>query len=146
MPELALLLDHDLWIKIGWSVLCGFTVGLERYFHKKPIDIRMGVLICLGTMTFVYLSEGIVGPHDSTRVLGQVVTGIGFLGAGTIITRQGLVTGLTSAAVVWVLAGAGAAIGFGRYEVAIVISFVTVLVLLFLQWFEAQTARWMIKP
>jgi putative Mg2+ transporter-C (MgtC) family protein len=118
---------------------------MERQLHKKPLDIRMSVLICLGTMTFIHLG---VQVHletggDATRVLGQVVTGIGFLGAGAIITRQGFVSGLTSAAVVWVLAAVGAAIGFGRYEEGVAISAATLVLLMLLQSLEDFMERLM---
>ena len=83
--ELTEFLNASLWIKIGLCIVCGVVVGTERQLHKKPIDIRTSVLICLGTMTFIYLGALLDGNKDSTRVLGQVVTGIGFLGAGAII-------------------------------------------------------------
>ena len=130
----ALFFDPYLWTRIGVSVFCGFIVGFERQLHKKPIDIRMSVLICLGTMAFIYIGEQLDGNNDTSRVLGQVATGIGFLGAGSIITRQGLVIGLTSASVVWVLAAIGSAIGFGFYEIGLTLSVVTVLVLGGLHW------------
>lgn len=141
------LFDAVLWTKIGWASLCGLIVGMERQLHKKPLDIRMSVLICLGTMTFIHLS---VLVHfrtgdDATRVLGQVVTGIGFLGAGAIITRQGFVSGLTSAAVVWVLAGVGAAIGFGWYEEGIAISVATLALLMILQALEDKMEKFLTK-
>ncbi len=122
-------IDPDMWIKIGLSVLCGVIVGIERELHKKPVDVRTSVLICLGTMLFIYLGEQLDGTKDSARVLGQVATGIGFLGAGAIITRQGIVLGLTSATVVWVLEAIGSAIGFGFYELGITVSVVTVAIL-----------------
>lgn len=129
-------LDTVFWIKLGWAIGCGFIVGLERHLHKKPVDIRMGVLICVGTMLFIHLGNSVLGNGDPTRVLGQVVTGIGFLGAGVIMTRQGAVLGLTSAATVWVLSAIGAAIGFEMYEIAISTSVVTVLLLIVFQWLE----------
>ena len=142
-----LFFDPDLWTKIGLSILCASIVGVERQIHRKPIDIRTSVLICLGTMFFIYLGEQLDGDKDSTRVLGQVATGIGFLGAGVIITRQGLVTGVTSAAVVWVLAAIGAAIGFGFYEMGLAVSIVTVFTLSGLHWVDEIAARvFKIKP
>ena len=137
--------DQDLLVKIAVSMLCGFIVGIERHLNKKPIDIRTSVLICMGTMVFIYLGQEIAGDKDSTRVLGQVVTGIGFLGAGAIITRQGLVIGMTSAAVVWVLAAIGAAVGFGRYLMGIELSLVVVFVLTVLQIFEDWTES-LVRP
>lgn len=140
--ELQSILDPYLWTNIGLSILCGFIIGFERQIHRKPIDIRTSVLICLGTMAFIYIGEQLAGEKDSTRVLGQVVTGIGFLGAGVIFTREGLVIGLTSASVVWVLAAIGAAIGFGLYADGLVLSIVTVFVLIGLHWVDELTARW----
>jgi putative Mg2+ transporter-C (MgtC) family protein len=124
------LLDPELWSRVGMALLCGGTVGLERQLRGKPAGMRTSSLICLGTCMFVYLSIGLEGAAaDPTRVLGQVVAGIGFLGAGVIMNRDGLVVGVTSAAVVWMLASAGAAIGLGRYGLAVALSIVTVSVL-----------------
>jgi len=78
---------------------------------------------------------------DPTRVLGQVVTGIGFLGAGVIIAREGLVRGVTSAAVIWVLAGIGAMIGFGLFLPALAISFITVGILTGIELLENSVRR-----
>lgn len=120
----------DFWMRIGMAVLCGFIVGLERQLRGKPAGIRTSTLVCLGSMTFVYLGILMDGSAaDPTRVLGQVVTGVGFLGAGVILARDGLVKGVTSASVLWVLAAVGAAIGVERYGVAVVVSLVTVGVL-----------------
>lgn len=139
--ELQAFMDPQLWTRIGLTIFCGFIIGLERQYHNKPIDVRTSILVCLGTMVFIYLGEQIPGVKDSTRVLGQVATGIGFLGAGAIITRQGLIAGMTSASVVWVLAGIGSAIGFGMFELGIVISIVTVMVLIGLHWVDEVAAR-----
>jgi putative Mg2+ transporter-C (MgtC) family protein len=136
-----LFFDQDLWTKIGLSILCGFIVGTERQIHRKPIDIRTSVLVVMGTMAFIYLGEQLGGEKDTTRVLGQVATGIGFLGAGAIVTRQGLVTGVTSASVVWVLSAIGGAIGFGFYEMGLAFSLVTAFVLSGLHWAEHFAQR-----
>ena len=135
------LVHWSFYIKIIVCIFCGVIVGLERQWHHKPIDLRTSVLICLGTMTFVYLGAQLDGVKDNTRVLGQVVTGIGFLGAGAIFNREGLVVGLTSASVVWVLAAAGSAIGLEKYDIGIIISITTVAVLTGLQWFENRALR-----
>jgi putative Mg2+ transporter-C (MgtC) family protein len=132
--------ENTLLVNIGYSVACGFLIGIERQWHRKPIDIRTSILIVLGTMAFIYLGQEIAGDKDATRVLGQVVTGIGFLGAGAIMTRQGAVQGMTSASVVWALAAIGAAIGFGRYSEAVLLSVVVFSVLGLLQWVDHITA------
>jgi putative Mg2+ transporter-C (MgtC) family protein len=128
--EFAEFFDRALWTRIAIALLCGGVIGLERQLRGKPAGMRTSSLICLGTAMFVHLGTGFVAEGgDPTRVLGQVVTGIGFLGAGVIMTRDGLLTGVTSAAVVWVLAASGAAIGAGRYAAAVAMSVVTVAVL-----------------
>jgi putative Mg2+ transporter-C (MgtC) family protein len=125
------LFDVALWSRVGMALLCGGVIGLERQLRGRPAGVRTSSLICLGTAMFVYLGLGLRSDSggDATRVLGQVVTGVGFLGGGVIMTRDGLVTGVTSAAVVWVLAAVGAAVGAGRFEAAFAISVVTVSVL-----------------
>lgn len=124
------LWDGELWSRVGMALLCGGIVGLERQLRGKPAGMRTSSLICLGTAMFIYLGGAAHGEHgDPSRVLGQVVAGIGFLGAGVIMTRNGLVIGVTSAAVVWLLAAVGSAIGFGRFGVALTMALVSVGVL-----------------
>jgi putative Mg2+ transporter-C (MgtC) family protein len=132
-------LDGPFWLRIAVAVLCGGLIGLERQLRGKPAGIRTSMLVCLGTALFVRLGieMQVAGPGvDPTRVLGQVVTGIGFLGAGVILTREGIVIGVTSAAVIWMLAGIGAAIGLDRHAEAVAITLVVVLVLVGVQLLE----------
>jgi putative Mg2+ transporter-C (MgtC) family protein len=123
---------------IGVAILCGLIVGLERQLSGKPTGIRTSSLICLGTYIFVAVSHLIQGPNvDPGRIVGQVITGIGFIGAGVILTRQGVVIGVTSAAVIWVLAGIGLLIGFGKYTTSILLSIITVGILIGMNFLEA---------
>ena len=132
----------DFWIGICVAVLCGAIVGFERQIRGKPAGIRTNILICLGTSIFIRLGAMYSGASvDPTRVLGQVVTGIGFLGAGVIIAREGLVLGVTSAAVIWVLAGIGAMIGFGRFHEAVALALVTVAILTGVEFLESSIRR-----
>jgi putative Mg2+ transporter-C (MgtC) family protein len=118
------------WATVGTAVLCGTVVGLERQLRGKPAGVRTSILVCLSTAVFIHLGHSIpVTGSDPTRVLGQLVTGVGFLGAGVMFSREGAVVGVTTAAVIWVLAAIGAAIGLGRFAGAITLSFVTVIVL-----------------
>jgi len=128
--------DVGLWVKIFFALFCGCLIGIERQVRGKPVGIRTSILICLGSMLFIYLGQGLRFPADISRVLGQLITGIGFLGAGVILTREGLVMGMTSAAVIWLLAGIGAAIGLQHYGTALIISFVALFVLVGVQYFE----------
>jgi len=134
-------LSFDFWLPVLVSVLCGVMVGLERQLRGKPLDVRTAILICLGTNVFIRLGVAVGGENvDHTRVLGQVVTGIGFLGAGVILRRGESVVGLTTASVIWVLAAIGAAIGFEQYSAAISLAFVTLVVLNFLEMIEDRIA------
>lgn len=130
------ILNHSFFYRIFFSILCGAVIGIERQLRGKPVGIRTSILICLGTMLFIYLGLQLNSTNDSNRILGQVVTGVGFLGAGVIMNNQGLVSGVTSAAVVWLLAGVGAAIGFEYYAVAVIISIVALSVLIGVQYLE----------
>jgi putative Mg2+ transporter-C (MgtC) family protein len=135
-------LTSQFWIAIGVAVLCGGIVGFERQMRGKPAGIRTNILICLGTTIFVKLSTLYSGQNtDMTRVLGQVVTGIGFLGAGVIIARGGHVKGVTSAAVIWTLAGIGAMIGFGLLAPAIALALTTVVILTVIEFLEVSFRR-----
>ncbi len=141
--ELGELGDTELWSRVGMALLCGGMVGLERQLRGKPAGMRTSSLICLGTTMFVYLSIGLRGTFggDSTRVLAQVVSGVGFLGAGVILSRNGLVTGVTSAAVVWVLAAVGGAIGAGRFGLAVATALSTVGILVGVEKLERAFER-----
>jgi putative Mg2+ transporter-C (MgtC) family protein len=120
-------LDPSFWMAVGTASLCGAVVGLERQVRGKPAGIRTSILICLGTAVFIRLGSTLPSAGvDPTRVLAQVVTGIGFIGAGVMLAREGLILGVTSAAVIWILAGIGSAVGFGHYGAALVLAVVTV--------------------
>ncbi len=100
------------------AIACGGLIGAEREMKRKPAGFRTNILICLGSMLFMWISYQVTtliggGPADPGRIASQVVTGIGFLGAGTIIQSRGRVTGLTSAAMIWVVSAVGMAIGAG---------------------------------
>ena len=129
-------------LPVAVATACGGLVGLERQFRGKAIGIRTSILICLGTQVFVRLGVGLAGDGgDPSRVLGQVVTGIGFLGAGVILARGGTVTGVTSAAVVWVLAAIGSSIGVGRLSEALALSVLTVVFLTGVRYLERAFKR-----
>jgi putative Mg2+ transporter-C (MgtC) family protein len=130
------------WLRLGTAVLCGGIIGLERQLRGKAAGIRTSILICLGTQLFVSLGSSFGGERvDPTRVLGQVVTGIGFLGGGVILAREGAVIGVTSAAVIWVLAALGSLIGLGHLVAAIILSVVTVGLLIGVELLESVFRR-----
>jgi putative Mg2+ transporter-C (MgtC) family protein len=131
------------WLRLGTSIFCGGIIGLERQLRGKAAGIRTSILICLGTQMFVALGASFQNDQrmDPTRVLSYVVSGIGFLGGGVILAREGAVIGVTSAAVIWVLAALGAAIGLGFMLPAIVLSLVTVGLLIGVELLESVFLR-----
>jgi putative Mg2+ transporter-C (MgtC) family protein len=133
---------REFWIRLGTAVLCGGIIGIERQLRGKPAGIRTSILICLGTQLFVSLGASFGGDRvDPTRVLGQVVTGIGFVGGGVILAREGAIVGVTSAAVIWVLAALGSLIGLGHLVAALVLSLVTVGLLIGVELLESVFRR-----
>jgi len=129
--------DIAFFTMIGYAMLCGGLIGLERQLHGKPAGMRTSMLICLGTAVFVNLGATLSGASlDPARVLGQVVTGIGFLGAGVMFTREGSVLGVTKAAVIWMLAGIGAAIGLGMHHYGLLLTITTLVILVCTEWLE----------
>lgn len=114
---------------VGTALLCGFIVGTERQLAGKPAGIRTSSLICLGAYCFVVIGSLISENQEVARIVAQIITGIGFIGAGVILAREGSIIGVTSAAVIWVLAGIGILIGFDRYLSAIFLSLITVAIL-----------------
>jgi putative Mg2+ transporter-C (MgtC) family protein len=109
----------ELLLQLALSVLLGGAIGLERELRNKPAGLRTNVLICMGATFFTALSIHIGGPGDPGRIAAQVLTGVGFIGAGTILHLRGAVTGLTSAATIWVVTAIGMAVGAQAYVDAI---------------------------
>jgi len=111
------------------AILCGLMIGFERQWSGKPAGIRTSILITLSAFTFVSIGQFYQPEIGSIRIVGQIVTGVGFLGAGVIIAREGLVQGVTSAAVIWILAAIGSLIGMGNFISALWITFIALFVL-----------------
>jgi putative Mg2+ transporter-C (MgtC) family protein len=124
----------DLALKLALAVVAGGAIGFERQIAGKPAGLRTNILICLGSALLMDLSinvanagQGRIG--DPARLAAQVVTGIGFIGAGTIMQARGAITGLTSAATIWVVAAIGLTVGAGFYLEAMGATAMVMLVL-----------------
>ena len=131
------LLDTNFWLPTAVALFCGTLLGLERQLRGKPAGIRTSILICLGTAVFIRLGAVLaVQGGDPGRTLGQVVTGVGFLGGGVILTHGGHIRGMTSAAVIWLLACVGSLIGLGFFAQAIALTLIALLVLIGVEWLE----------
>ena len=123
--------DMDYVIRLVVATVLGGVIGLERELHDKPAGFRTIILICLGACVFTVVSQVVGGPdYDTTRIAAQIVTGIGFLGAGAIMRDRASVFGLTTAATIWAVAAIGMAVGFGKFGLATV-GTVAILVALF---------------
>ena len=122
----------SLFFRLLIAALCGAAIGMERSLKNRPAGLRTHILVCLGgavaAVTGHYLYLGLHLPADITRMSGQVITGLGFIGAGTILVTKSLsVKGLTTAAGIWTVGIIGIAVGSGYYEGGIL---ATALVLL----------------
>lgn len=117
-------------IRIGAALLSGLCIGVEREIRNKNAGLKTNALVSLGAAVFVLISLHFKGePYvDMTRVMGQVVTGIGFIGAGVILHTGTTVRGLTTAATIWCSAGAGCLAAVGLYKELLVLTLLIVFV------------------
>jgi putative Mg2+ transporter-C (MgtC) family protein len=137
-----LLSDAELIQRLVLAAFLGGLLGAEREFRQKSAGFRTNILIAMGSAVFTILSLGLASPSsDPARIAAQIVTGIGFLGAGTIMRTENRVHGLTTAATVWVNASLGMAAGAGQYRVAILGGAITLIVLLILAPVERALER-----
>lgn len=123
--------DGELFFRLTLAAILGGVIGYERQSRRKSAGLRTNMLVCLGACLIMIMSQDIYATvegktnADPARLVAQVVSGIGFLGAGAIMKEGLTVTGLTTAACLWVVAGVGIAVGGGYYEGAL---FTTALV------------------
>lgn len=131
-----LLPENLLWLecilRVLFAMVIGFALGVERQLRLKVAGIRIHVVVAAGAALFTVVSLYGFAGADGSRVAAQVVTGIGFIGAGAIMHRQNAVHGLTSAAGIWLTAAIAMTIGAGMYLVALVATVLTIFIQLFL--------------
>ncbi len=133
-------------VDMAWRLLLaaglGAAIGLEREYRQKPAGLRTNILIAVGSALFTILSIEMTGKvGDPSRVAGQIVTGIGFLGGGAIMRNRDTVHGMTTAATIWVNAAIGVAAGMGQYPLATFAVALTLLVLVVLPPIEIYFER-----
>ena len=128
----ATLTDLELIERLLLAALLGGVLGFERELRQKSAGLRTNILIAVGSALFTVMSHELADGADPTRITAQIVTGIGFLGAGAILRTDAGIHGLTTAATVWVNAAVGVAAGGGEFRLASVATGVTLLVLLVL--------------
>ncbi len=119
------------------AVLCGLIIGFERQWSGKPAGIRTSILITLSSYAFVAMGHYLQPEIGTVRIIGQIVTGVGFLGAGVIISKEGLVVGVTSATVIWMLTSIGCLIGLESFGAALWLTGIALAVLLGITFLES---------
>ena len=133
-------------VDTAWRLLLaaglGAALGLEREYRQKPAGLRTNILIAVGSALFTILSlEMTRGIGDTSRVAGQIVTGIGFLGGGAILRHGDTVEGMTTAATIWVNSAIGVAAGMGQFALAAFATALTLVVLAVLPPIEIYFER-----
>ncbi len=134
--------NSDVVIRLVVAVCLGMLIGLERLLVHKEAGMKTHGLVSMGSAIFVIISEmilmkyGNVGGFDPTRIASQIIVGIGFLGAGSIILQGNRLLGLTTASGLWVTAGIGMAAGFGFFNLAIISTLLTLFILIVVYFLE----------
>lgn len=145
----------EISLRLGLAILVGFVVGFERERHHRPAGIKTHILVCMGAtvisliqleMIQDVISKVAQNPNlaeilktDYGRLGAQVVSGIGFLGAGTILRTKGSIKGLTTAATLWLVACVGLGIGMGYYEISIIAIILVMIILTLLRFVQTRS-------
>ena len=131
-------MDPAIPLRLVLAAILGGLIGIEREIRDKPAGLRTNILICVGSTLFMSLSTQVAQllGGDPTRIAAQIISGIGFLGAGAVLHSHGFVLGLTTAATIWVVAGVGMALGSGMYLVAAFATAMSLVTLYFLSFIE----------
>src|SRR5207244_1169984 len=137
--EMAVVLAATI-LRLIVAAILGGIVGLERELHHKPAGLRTNMFICFGAAMFTILSTELAAGYggDHTRIAAQIIPGIGFIGAGSILHSRGSVSGLTTAATLFVVASVGMAVGGGLYLPAVFATMVIFLALEVLGYLETR--------
>lgn len=142
-PNLSAETELHLALRLTVGLVLGAIIGFERELHRQPAGFRTHSLVSLGAALFTVVSAfGFSGSTvDPTRIAAQIVSGIGFIGAGTILQYRGHIRGLTTAASLWSVAAIGTAAGAGLFVVAITGSILILVILSLLDQVEEVTRR-----
>ena len=127
-------------VRLALAAILGGIIGLERELKRKPAGLRTNMFICFGSAMFTIMSYRLAStyPGDHTRIAAQIIPGIGFIGAGSILRLRGSVTGLTTAATIFVVASIGMAAGGGLYLAAVFATLLIVIALIVLGFMEQR--------
>lgn len=139
MTELQLF--EFIALKMFWAFICGLIIGIERRINDPNANatLKTQILVSVGSMMFTIMPAIFGLPQETARVVGQIVTGIGFLGAGAIIHRdENRVSGLTTAAWIWFCSGMGMLVGAGHGVMAVFITFTLTIIISFTKQIEKR--------
>lgn len=129
--------NSEIIMRIIVALIFGGVIGLERQYHDKPAGFATNTLICVGSAVFALLS--ILSAHylggDPARIAAQIVAGVGFLGAGSILRDGNKISGLTTAAGIWLVAAVGMAVGYGQYFIGAVATASVLILQIFVRKF-----------
>ncbi len=127
----SILFESEIIFKIILAAILGGIIGLEREIHYKPAGLRTHILVCIGATLFAITSITFKGlSADPSRIAANIVTGIGFLGAGVIFMSKNKLHGITTAADLWVIAAIGLAVGVGLFLTAIITTIIIYIILM----------------
>ncbi|OGI04401.1 MAG: hypothetical protein A2287_06550 [Candidatus Melainabacteria bacterium RIFOXYA12_FULL_32_12] len=139
-------INFDLLIRVLVSTVLGFAIGMERELTNKSAGLRTHILVCLGSTVFTILSiygfsnvttpDGVRIVQDPARIAAQILTGIGFIGGGAVLHHGISVYGLTTAATLWITASIGMATGTGSYQIAVLATILTLIILVVIRKLE----------
>lgn len=140
LSGLSMLALSSALVRLLLAAFLGGAIGLERELSRKPAGLRTNMFMCFGAAMFTIVSLALAGPEvqDKTRIASNIIPGIGFIGAGSILHSRGSVQGLTTAATIFVVASIGMAAGGGMYVIAVFATIVILLALRLLGWLEAR--------
>ena len=152
MDNINVFSDYNMLVltRIGLSIFFGFMLGFEREITGKFAGLRTHILVCTGACVFTILSiygfkmqeeVGFVGTNDPARIAAQIITGIGFIGAGTVMRSGTNILGITTAATLWICAAVGMACGTGEFVIAATATVSTMAILILIRIYEKKVIR-----
>ena len=128
-------------LKLLLAVLVGGLIGVEREYRHKVAGFRTNIFICSGAMLFTAFATRFSAPGDAVHIIANIVSGVGFLGAGVILRQEGRIVGLTTAAVIWLTAALGMGIGMGQYLLVAAATVASMVILWTFPIFEKRIDR-----
>lgn len=141
MKHILQTIEDDQLLKVLIALLAGALLGLEREYKRKAAGMRTMTLICMSSAVFTILSAELGYPNSADRVASNILTGVGFIGAGVIFKNDYTIDGITTAASIWIAAALGMAIGMSQYLLALAALAGALIVLILMEFIEMKIAE-----